>query len=460
MKKFMKVGALAAVGCAVMTGCASRELTETQQIWLDDTEVLVEVENPEMTTAAKTGIPAIDAVANSITLVSSFTTGAIARYMYEQDAKTAWTAYSRWSSGDEAGALYMTAETLKDEIKALDEKIKQTSDAAERAKLVENRDAKAKAYAEANQKLEETAMAEGRFQTLPTVLKRTATADTLEANLETLIAYDEAKTVKGEAKETGARDQSKEVVDANYKPITIKRNKTTTANGITKTIYLTEAGEEVTLEDEEKALAKFEQAVGDSLKKSLLTTVVGGGGVKVKVPTDIKYVSVKDGTKGKGALKVDLLTCRPMAAREDVQTDLAVTLVKNYEKSRPLQVALNKAESEADREAIQKRLEAADRQAEEKFLALMAVEEIDWDAALKLLSAQAAQATADMKMLTDAVKKNQSVITKLAFGTPAAEGISAKESLEALKRIQAQAVLNVKLLPRLINILSEDSNEE
>ena len=407
MKKFMKVGALAAVGCAVMTGCASRELTETQQIWLDDTEVLVEAKDPAMTASAKTGIAAIDAIADSITLLSAFSTGAITRYMYDQDAKSAWERYSGWVNGSD-----------------FDTKQSQ---------------------------------AMGRYMTFPTMLKRTAEADTVEAKLDTLIAFDAAGEAEGEVgDQASALTKTQSLVDANYKPIVVERAKTVTVDGVTKTVYKTKHGGEAMLDDEALMLKAFAKAIvtpgfsGDT-SSVVKFTYVG------EAPAEVKD---KDGEIIPDTLLIDELTNRPMVVRVQEEVDLAATLVRCYEGLLPLaKAALDETKTAEAREAAAKTRDKASEKAMDQYLAVMAVEQIDWAGSVTLLNEKLAQATADMSKLTAAIAANQAVIAGLAFGKSAAEGISAKESLEALERIQAQAALNVKLLPRLVKALTAQMTE-
>lgn len=443
MKKDMRVPAILAFAGLALVGCSSRELTETQRLWLDETEVLVEAKDPEMTAQAKTGIAAIDAVADSITMLSTFSTGAMTRYIYEQDAKAAWMSYARWSSSDA---------DVGEQWNAINEK---EQGSKERQDLI------AAFLAEAQ--------AESRFQTFPTVLKRTATKDTVEAATDALIAYDQARMPDGEVGDAAAqRENTKAIVDANYKNITLERNKTVTVDGVAKTVYKTAHGGEATLDNEASALESFQKIVSESIKKSIESVAAGGKPVLVTSPTDLAFTyvgnapaEVKD-AEGKvipDSLLVDELTNRPVAVRETVEKDLAVILVKCFEGLRPKVMAMKEAEDEETRKAATAAYEAAAAEAEKKFLAAMEVEQIDWGAAVAVLTMKATQATADMAALTAAIKDNQSIVTGLAFGKAACEDISASESLAALNRIRAQAALNVKLLPRLVSILSAKVTE-
>lgn len=279
MKTVMKVGALAAVGCALLTGCGGPELTEVQKPivlpWQEETEILMEIEDPDMRKLSQSGIPAVDVVADSITALSQFTTGAVAAYMLESDARACWQSYSNWAIDAEAGKFW-------DELNALDKN--------------------APAYKEKLAAYLKIALLESRYRSFPTVMKRTADAETFEAKFNAMCQYATDQDPKGkDVASGGKRDWTKAVVDANYAPIIVMEPKTVTVTvkdgdetvSETRTVYRTVAGAEV-YADNEEGLATF--AVKSALNAALtrtdhgavVNTVAKGAGIDLAAETEEK----------------------------------------------------------------------------------------------------------------------------------------------------------------------------
>ena len=109
MKTVMKVGALAAVGCAILVGCSSSGLTPEQEAivgpWRDQTQVLIDAADPDLTAECKSGIPEVDAVANTVTPISMAVNKLINDKIRETQAATAWNTYVAWKNGPEANKL-------------------------------------------------------------------------------------------------------------------------------------------------------------------------------------------------------------------------------------------------------------------------------------------------------------------------------------------------------------------
>lgn len=279
MKTVMKVGALAAVGCALLTGCGGPELTDAQKPivlpWQEETEILMEIEDPDMRKLSQSGIPAVDVVADSITALSQFTTSAVATYMLESDARKCWQSYSNWAIDAEAGKFW-------DELDELDK-----NDPAYKKKLA--------AYLK-------IALMESRYRSFPTVMKRTADAETFEAKFNAMCQYATDQDPKGkDAVASGPRDWTKAVVDANYAPIIVMEPKTVTVTvkdgdktvSETRTVYRTVGGAEV-YADNEEGLATF--AVKSALNAALTRTTHGavantvakGAGIDLAAETEEK----------------------------------------------------------------------------------------------------------------------------------------------------------------------------
>lgn len=565
MKTMLKVGAFAAAGCALLSGCGGPELTEAQEAvvlpWQDDAEILVEVEDPDMRALSQSGIPAVDVVADSITALSQFTTGAVAAYMLESDARACWSSYSKWATDAEAGKYWGEINALEEGAEGRKEKI------AEYLKIAE---------------------LESRYRSFPTVLKRTADEATFEAKFNAMCQYVTAKDPEGKNVASGGeRDWTKAVVDANYAPIIVMEPKTVTVTvkdgdktvSETRTVYRTVSGAEV-YADNEEGLATFAvksalnaaltrtdhgataNAAGkvlgvdlaaETAEKPLTFTYLDGKvptrlpNVAAKIPqTDANGAIVKDaagqtvmtdnpafaalvaqwkktpesvvfydatgktvqaddaavgayetfvdangafirsyvsqkglydvdsktfktdkaytGADGyintKDALVLDELTQRPAKVKVAVKKDLAKLLVKNYEGLRPLQKAIQDAKTDEERQAAEAAFDAAAKKAEENFLSAMAVEEIDWEALALTLTTKIAQATADAAQLQQAMASNAKVIAMLSFGQKVAEDISVDQTKAALERIGKQSVLNVKLLPYLAGLLTDQLTEK
>lgn len=109
MKTVMKVGALAAVGCAILVGCSSSGLTPEQEAkvgpWRDRTQVLIDAADPDLTAECKSGIPEVDAIANTVTPISMAVNKLINDKIRETQAATAWNTYVAWKNGPEANKL-------------------------------------------------------------------------------------------------------------------------------------------------------------------------------------------------------------------------------------------------------------------------------------------------------------------------------------------------------------------
>ena len=279
MKTVMKVGTLAVAGCALLTGCGGPELTDAQKPivlpWQEETEILMEIEDPDMRKLSQSGIPAVDVVADSITALSQFTTGAVSAYMLESDARACWQSYSNWATDAEAGKFW-------DELDELDK-----NDPAYKKKLA--------AYLK-------IALMESRYRSFPTVMKRTADAETFEAKFNAMCQYATDRDPNGkDAASSGERDWTKAVVDANYAPIIVMEPKTVTVTvkdgdktvSETRTVYRTVAGAEV-YADNEEGLATF--AVKSALNAAftrtdhgaLVNTVAKASGVDLAAETEEK----------------------------------------------------------------------------------------------------------------------------------------------------------------------------
>jgi hypothetical protein len=491
MKKAL-FGATIALAAGTFVGCASTELTESQKVWVSDTEALIEAQDPELRQFSRTGIAAIDAVADSITAMSILSIDAMTNYMYEQDAKSCWESYARWATDAEAG------------------KLSQENDWG---------------------KYLQVASAESRFRCFPTVLKRNST--NAEEDVKKLVDFDNKITPKdGEdvLTEGAPRDVTKEIVDANLKPITIWRKKQDEKTG--KTVYKTVFGGQAVLDNEEaflnrlgKKLLQGEEAPvtftyipegiptkSDTIPctitvteneqqvvvenpaytklkaraKDKLVTVKNADGVDIEAyetfVVEDKYVTsyvsndglydVKTntvvaatekqpltGANGEinkiDSLLIDELTGRPVPVKDKVLIDLPVALVKRYESLQPLMKKIVDAKDEETRKAAEKEYEAAAEAACDAFLEVMAVEGMDWSLVLEVLTEKLVKATADAQMLAMAVQQNGKVIAGLTMAAKFKNDASAAESLESLNRIRRQSAMAVKLLPHLIGVLKD-----
>lgn len=257
MKRMMTFGAVAVLGGAFLVGCASAPEFENEaqqaefDTWNEATEILIDAQDPELRKMARSGIPAIDVAADSITLMSQLTSESVMAYMYEQDANSVWASYSRWAQDAEAGKFWSEINTLE--------------------KNTPNRKAKIAEYLE-------IAQLESRYRSLPTVLKRTATQDTFEAKQEAEIAYIVAKSPEGKDVGTsGERDWTKDIVNANYAPIVVMETKKVTVEipeGDTiakeeRAVRKTSLGSEVYLDNEESLATSFlKSAVNSALTRT------------------------------------------------------------------------------------------------------------------------------------------------------------------------------------------------
>ncbi|WP_300767213.1 hypothetical protein [uncultured Bifidobacterium sp.] len=118
MKKFMKVGALAAVGCVVMVGCASSsKLTPEQEAavgpWRDQTQMMIDAKDPDLTATCTSGIAEIDAIANTVTPIASAVNKWMLDYIRETQADFAWNTYIGWRNGPDSGK--MSPDAFKEE---------------------------------------------------------------------------------------------------------------------------------------------------------------------------------------------------------------------------------------------------------------------------------------------------------------------------------------------------------
>lgn len=109
MKTMMKFGVFAAVGCALLSGCASTSLTPEQEaevgVWRDDAQMLLEATDPDLTAACQSGIAEVDTVANTVTPVSQAMSKMVCDYIRVKQAQQAWEEYVGWMNSAEPAKL-------------------------------------------------------------------------------------------------------------------------------------------------------------------------------------------------------------------------------------------------------------------------------------------------------------------------------------------------------------------
>ena len=291
----MAAAALTVVGCA-----SGPELTSSQKTWQADTAVLIDARDPELRTLAKTGIPEIDVVADSIAALSAFSSEAMVAYLYEQDAKSCWESYAQWATDAEAGKL------RKENLKAF------LGDSTN----------------------EGVAIKESKNRTFPLVLKRNS--ENADQDVMALWKFDglgllddqfiedaglDEDTVAG-LKAQAPRDRQAKVVQTHYKPITVMVTKVDKATG--KKVYRTVNGGEAVINNEEALPTRVSRSVvnaalnrigaGESelAKKTedvpLTFTYLPG-----KVPTQTPVVPAKVTTDGKVTTNPDFEALRASA---------------------------------------------------------------------------------------------------------------------------------------------------
>lgn len=301
----MKAKTLIPMAAAALTvvGCASGpELTSSQKTWQSDTAVLIEARDPELRTLAKTGIPEIDVVADSIAALSAFSSEAMVAYLYEQDAKSCWESYAQWATDAEAGKL---------------------------------RKENAKAFVGDNTN-EGIAVKESKNRTFPLVLKRNS--EDAEQDVMKLWEFDglglldeqfieDAGLSEGTVEELKAqapRDRQAKVVQACYKPITVMVPKVDEATG--KKVYRTVNGGEAVIDNEEALPTRVTRSVvntalnrigagdseaGKSTEAAPLTFTYLPG----KVPTRTPAVPAKITANGKETANPEFETLQERAGR-------------------------------------------------------------------------------------------------------------------------------------------------
>lgn len=423
-----------------MLGCASGpELTPSQKAWQSDTAVLIEARDPELRTLAKTGIPEIDVVADSIAALSAFSSEAMVAYLYEQDAKSCWESYAQWATDAEAGKL------RKENLKAF------IGDATH----------------------EGIAVKESKNRTFPLVLKRNS--ENAEQDVMKLWEFDglglldeqfiedadlSEDTVE-ELNKQAPRDRQAKVVQACYKPITVMVPKVDEATG--KKVYRTVNGGEAVIDNEEALPTHVTRGVVNAALNRIGAEESELAKKTEDVPLTFTYLPGKEPTgnnsKANDALAIDALTNRPEVVKVPKQIDLAVLLVKCYESTHKELEAIQNAKTDKERKEAEEAYETAIKAAYQKYLNALAMEGIDWEALLEALTTKSAQAAADAAQLATAIKNNQGLVAGLAFGKSVCEDISAKESLAALNRIRKQAAINAKLFPRLISAITSSLTE-
>lgn len=443
----------AGLTCAGMSlvGCAS-SLSVSQQEWVDDANVLVEAQNPELRKASKTTIPEIDVVADMITRMSVLSTGAMTAYIYHDDAEKAWNEYMKWSREGK----------VKDEVDDAGKVTKKGDGPAEELKSA-------------------------RYITFGTVLKRN-TQDP-EKDVEKLADYDEIKAVaenefnnaviKGEA-DNANRPFLKEEVQAKIaeyaKPITIEKPKVfieeiKCADGATKVVvhpvYKTQFGGEAIFVRPVKPHEYVEEIrLPEFVFEGKVCKYLGN------VPKRPEGIDPKQ----KDGFDTDVMTNRWVRATVPTQIDFAVVLQETYAKPQELlkkaQEAMEKAQKEDTpeeerakyaKDAKKYNEESKDPKFFEAYLDAMGVEKIDWKALLTACTEQLAMATDHLAKLSAAqttAKERIAQITQDALSPfdPAKKAV-AQEAVASLKRLGLQAQTNVDLLKRLVEIATAKIGE-
>lgn len=101
MKKMMMFGALAVLGGALLVGCASTpELSPADEAivkdWRDNTQLLIETSDPDLSAECKSGIEEVDALANTVTPIARSVSLLIANKLRLTMAENAYADYSAW----------------------------------------------------------------------------------------------------------------------------------------------------------------------------------------------------------------------------------------------------------------------------------------------------------------------------------------------------------------------------
>lgn len=108
MKTVMKVGALAAVGCAILTGCASapqipeEDLKYLPQEWMDSTDAFVKANSEELRQPSKTGIPEVDFLCDQISEVYTESVNGALNTIAQVEAEKSWATYMQWINDESA----------------------------------------------------------------------------------------------------------------------------------------------------------------------------------------------------------------------------------------------------------------------------------------------------------------------------------------------------------------------
>ena len=110
MKTTMKFAAVALAGCAALAGCVcGSKLTPEQEevvgAWRDQTQMLIDARDPDLTAECKSGIAEVDAIANTVTPISMSVNKLINDKIRETQAAAAWNTYVGWKNGPEANKL-------------------------------------------------------------------------------------------------------------------------------------------------------------------------------------------------------------------------------------------------------------------------------------------------------------------------------------------------------------------
>lgn len=454
-------------------GCTTLE--PHQKEWLSETETLVEAKDPNMRTVARTGLPEIDAIADSITMLTAFSSEAMTTFVYNTDALSCWNDYAAWATDAEATKLRK-----------------------------ENRFAGI-AYEQA------------RMASFSTVLKRNSMD--AEQDIDYLVEFDKAKDPEGKESIDGERAWTKAVVDKYYEPIGIMVAKIDSATG--KKVYRTVFGGEAVFDNEE-TVKDFLLKKASLIEETPMTFTYIEGGIPTSTPTypatitrtneEGKAVEVvnpdyeaiasmsvkktqKDGTvvtvpvgtlvelkndAGKvvagyrtfvdatgtyncdladvaqvDAIAISELTGQFATVKVEKKVDLARVIVEKFDQVAAYAQKIAEEENEEARKALEDRYDEVAEAAVEEYLDALAVEGIDWVAFLRTLTEKSLQATQHAAQFAAASQANGTKIAALAFGQSVCSEISASDSLAALKRLGSQVALNVKLLPILVSAVTE-----
>lgn len=458
----------------VIVGCTS-PLEPHQEDWLSETCTLVEAKDPDMRTVARTGLPEIDAIADSITMLTAFSSEAMVAFVYNTDALSCWNDYAAWATDAEATKLRK-----------------------------ENN-------------LDATAYAQARMISFSTVLKRNSLD--ADADVKKLVDFDTAKNPEGKKSMDGERAWTKSVVDKYYEPIGIMVAKVDETTG--KKIYRTVFGGEATIDNEE-TLKDFLMKKVNLAEEVPMTFTYLPNGIPAVTPTYPATITQKDEngqavvvvnpdyeaiaqmsvektlddgsvvavpvgtlvelTNAEGeviagyrsfvdangnlncdvedlmqvdAIAVSEVTGQYATVKVEKKIDLARVIVDKFDQVAAFAQTIADEQDEEARQKLEDRYEEVAEAAIDEYLDALAVEGIDWVAFLNTLTQKVALATEHSAQFAAAAQQNGTKIAGLAFGKAVCEEISAADSWTALKRLGNQAALNVKLLPLLASAVAE-----